>query len=191
MSNAAELRGPILRACFGEYEGTFASGVEANNKLDLERLPQRPALAARIAVEVGGLVSRYNPDLLVPVPNGANWLVDMISAARGIDRIVARKDPETKAVTIRNGDEICSQAHRLVVVEDVLNGGTNSGRVIEALDCPEKVVAVVGIWNRGDIVAQQQRFSEIAGHEVAVVAAVEEYIPPMLPTDSPLWDFAS
>lgn len=180
-----ELRRGILASCFDKYNGTYASGVAANNKLDLEALGYYLELEALAVNGLTELVRPYKPDLIVPVPDGANRLGRQIAMALGIDAMILRKDSVTKEITMKPGaEQIFAAAKRIVVVEDVLNQRTTTSRVLALPWIGERTQAVVGVWDRGDPAARPTL-------AVPVQSLVEEFIPAELPQDSEYWSYIS
>jgi hypothetical protein len=179
-----ELRDQILRVSFGRFNGKFAGGDEANNKLDLEQLQYIPDLRQKVASGVADLAKPYRPSLIIPIPNGANWLGGEVADLCGVKSLELRKDPETKEISLKDDESriTCMEAEEIVLVEDAITRFTSTRRALAIPHIAERAVAVVAIWNRG-------HFDERLGLGIDHHALVDEYIPPMLPKDSLLWDF--
>ena len=138
-------------------EVTFASGMTANNKLDMSKLfdqeGDRTGLHAVIAA-LGRTANRYKPDALWGVPTGGQ------SFARALGQVLRKPVIDLKkyqdytgARRFDYGAEITvgiSGCNRMVGIEDV---STTYGSVVGCLQLPElreatKAVAV--IWSRGE-----------------------------------------
>ncbi|MBA3758119.1 hypothetical protein H0X10_00610 [Candidatus Saccharibacteria bacterium] len=184
------MRERVLKTSFQRYDGSFASGKMANNKLELELIPKRnKALGYVIVTSIGNIAMSYKPQFVVAVPDGANWIAKGIAKQQEIPLIKLKKDPETKAISFRykTDQRRCSKAERGVLVEDAFNEFTNTRRVLEIPELDERIVAVLGIWDRG--------IHESAGGDrqelsLPTRALLTEHIPAVLPEDSELWKFA-
>ncbi|MGH7238161.1 MAG: hypothetical protein ACREGF_06510 [Candidatus Saccharimonadales bacterium] len=192
---ATSLREPILKACFQPGNLVFAGGEEANNKLELENLRHCPDLRSLVAARVGKLVREYNPDLIIPVPNGANWLGQDIARARGIGCVLLGKNAETKEIYYPSNiqKQIVEGSQSIVIIEDALNKLITTKKVLALPGIAEKCLAVAGIWRRGDLGLVLPRYLESAENEddyIPVQAVINEFIPAQLPDDSELWRYA-
>ena len=174
------VRQDILRHCFGPHDGPLASGKYADNKLDLEGIPNSRWLAVRVSALSRVRVLGYDvlPSLIVPVPNGANWLGWNIAMSIGVDTVTLDKDPETRAVSAQPDALGTIEEHKnILIVEDVVNELTTTRKVIDVVGI-ERVLGVFCIWDRGD---QDTR----PGIGAKVDALIQEHIPLTLPDDSP------
>ncbi|HSX30461.1 MAG TPA: hypothetical protein VLE99_00910 [Candidatus Saccharimonadales bacterium] len=179
------LRTGILRNCFGPYDGTHASGDWSNNKLDLELLENCRELAALAVTGLAQIIRPYKPDLLIPVPNGANWLARELRLRLGVDVMELSKDDETKQMSTKpNLEALYADTCRLVVVEDVPNSFTNTRNVL-ALPwiAARTVLAVVGVWDRGDAAMREPL-------PVPCKAVISEHIPRVLSAGAEYWRYA-
>lgn len=179
----ANIRRDILDFCFDRYDGTFAGGQEANNKLDLERIGHLPHLAAQIVSRLAEIIETFEPDLLVSTPKGADWLTVRTSWRLGTSALLLDKDPSTKEFAYRpTGRETVEKSQRLVIVDDALNRLTNTGKVFDLPGIADKAVAIGAIWDRNP-----GRETDLS---LPIGAVISEEIPDMLPDDSPLWEHA-
>jgi hypothetical protein len=180
-----DLRKGILEICFDSYEEpiSFASGEPANNKLDLERLSHNESLIGAVAVAaVTNLVRPHQPDLIVATPKGANWLARRVAWALGEKALLLEKDKISKEFSYgEHGQQSVEKSRRLVIVDDVLNHLTNTGKVYEMPGVAERTQAIIGVWDRNP-----DRVTDI---QVPVEAVIKEEIPAMLPDDSPYWGY--
>ncbi len=180
------LREEILATCLVSYNGYFHNGERANNKLDLDRLQlSNPALREKVIAGLGKMAMDFKPDFIVGVPNGANWLAEAVAIEIDVDCPVLEKSEDGRRMYFL--DEIerdyCINNFRGVVVEDV---STHLTSVRQTLAVPEigcRAVASIAVWDRG-------RDSERHGLEIPFVPLIKEHIPPILPADSLLWEFA-
>ncbi len=181
--NLAGLRKDILGLCFDRYDGTFADGQEANNKLDLELVKQLPSLAALVSYKMATMVVSHNPDLLVSTPKGADWLTRRVAGRLGVAALILNKNETTKEFTYsEDGEETVAQSDRLVIVDDVLNRLTNTGKVYALPGIAEHAVAIAGIWDRNP-----SRETKVP---IPTEAIIVEEIPDMLPASHSLWNHA-
>lgn len=185
MSN---LREELLTTGFGRYSGTFASGVEANNKLNLDGVQRNMRLRREVVAGIGQIIQDNNLEfgLVMPVPNGANWLGLEVASANNARYLPLRKagNRQISLISPQDQGEI-DVADKIVVVEDVPNGLTSVRRVLGLPGVMERTVAVLGVFDRGDP-SQREPLPE----HILLRSLVEEYIPPMLPDDSNLWKYA-
>lgn len=183
MNEIADLRRDILSFCFDRYDGTFAAGQQANNKLDLERIGHLPLLRARIVEHATQHIEQYEPDLLVSTPRGADWFVKSIAWRLGITALVLDKDESTKEFSYQaGGQQAVESSHRLMIGDDALNRLTNTGKVHELPGIAERALGVFAIWDRNPDRSQSL--------PLPIEAIITEEIPDMLPTDHELWEYA-
>lgn len=153
-SRYPDLRDPILDEFLYPHDGTFASGVPANNKLDLDGkrvISQDPRLFELIVRRLVVVVEEYEPDLIVPVPNGANLYAQRVARALGLGCrcVILSKDQSTRGIVVSSANqEVIDAAKSIVVLEDVANRFTNTRLLLDALAKP--VGAVVAVFDRGD-----------------------------------------
>ncbi|MGB4758491.1 MAG: hypothetical protein WBP26_00365 [Candidatus Saccharimonadales bacterium] len=173
----------ILQASFCRYDGPLANGENANNKLDLERIKDIPDLRQRVSGLVAEKVKLHRPQLIVPVPNGANWLGSDVAGLLDIEWLVLQKDIETKEISyFAGGLAVVQSIERLVVVEDVFRKFTNTNKVLALEGIGERAVAAEAIYDRNP-----NRIEDIGlPHD----ALVKQYIPTQLPAESSFWQFA-
>lgn len=184
------LRDRLLQVGFRRYEDSFASGLQANNKLDLsyEALHPHAELLAEVIQRLGELATEYQPDLIVPVPNGANGIGSNVAMKLNIEAACLIKNTwdTTQGIYYGNGSAQAINEHeRIILVEDVINGLTSTRRVMALPGITERLVSVIGIWDRGD---PQTRL--VLPRGVVLQAIIQEPIAPMLPESSKLWEYA-
>ena len=180
----------VLNHCFAPYEGTFAGGQEANNKLDIERLCLSPVLRARAASYVMDVIRKnvHMPDLLVAVPYGANWMVgDICRSIPGVSPLYLEKTQKngSKELTLLDeGEQALEDARTIGIVDDVLNRRTNTLMAYDLIgsEQSQKIVGIFGFWDRNP--AWDNHL------DIPVDAAIKHEIPDMLPPDSQLWRYA-
>jgi orotate phosphoribosyltransferase len=181
-----DLRERILRCCFERGKYDFAGGAQANNKLNMENLESHLALRAKAAVRVAELIRIQmpeKPELIIGVPNGGDWLAGDVAHLIGGHVLTLDKDSTTKEISFKpRGREILNLFKSAVIVDDVLNELTNTGKVYALPDMHEKVGGVFAIWDRNP-----GRTNNLG---ITTSAVFEETIPPVLPDDSPFFNFA-
>lgn len=179
MAMLHNLEDDILRHCFLAGEFQFANNETANNKLNLEIIENRPGIRSRVIARMAHMVTAHHPDLIIATPNGANWLASDISWQSGVGRLLLDKNNETGDFSyLPHGEAAVEKSQRIVIVEDVLNKLTNTGKVYRLPGVAERTEAVIGIWDRNP-----DRESTLP---VPVEALITHAIPNMLPEDSPL-----
>lgn len=181
---ADSVKEAILKTCFSKVDTTFAGGKRANNKLDLELILDNPTLRKRVGRSIAHLAQTYNPDLVVGVPDGANWLAGDIANYLGINQISLNKDPETKSISFASDKDalLCAGALRVLVAEDVFNEYTSTRKVLAIPQIGKRAVAAIGIWDRG-LEAERQPIV------IETKSLVSFHIPSQLPGDSGLWEY--
>lgn len=180
------VRERILTTCFDRYDGTFANGEVANNKLDGERAQYNHVLRPMIVRRMGKLVLRHKPGFVTAVPAGANWIARDVSEQYDLALVRLRRDPRKPGRIVFDSPkdkEICESHGRGVLIEDVINRFTNTHRVLQIPALKQRIVAEVAMWDRGP---KGDREEPDFPHE----ALIDEPIPALLQDDSPLWEFA-
>jgi hypothetical protein len=178
------MRDQILGTCFEPFDGHFASGEPANNKLNLEKLTDHEPLRHAVALALGRFVAGHNPDFVTAVPDGANWLAEDIAGLYALDFVKLRKDPAAKAIDFATpaDQDRCLQAESGVLVEDVFNSFTNTRKILGNFALHGRIQAAYAVWDRG---YDNQRPPLSVPHKALFKFA----IPPMLPDSSSLWRF--
>ncbi|MGC1177128.1 MAG: hypothetical protein WA843_03595 [Candidatus Saccharimonadales bacterium] len=188
------LREEVLQACFTRNDSgkPLAAGQPANNKLELENIESLSELRAVVVRKIGELVMPYDPEFVIGVPYGAIWIADAIAKEYGIEyapRLKARGTASGKQMQYDNefvdGEVIVRNLSRGVLVEDVFNHFTNTRRALAVPGLSEKIVGIVGIWDRG--VSHENRETPTQPYQ----ALVTEHIDEMLAETSELWRFAA
>ena len=177
------LREDFYRACFKPYEGKFASGKQANNKIDAEQVRTNPVLRDRVAQAVAQKAKQFNPDMLMAIPDGGNWLAIDVAWLLGCAVLLLHKDQQTKEFSYNFGDqEACSTSRRLVLVDDIFNDLTNVRKTLELPGVQERASGAVAIVDRGD---PHKRLPV----NLMIDAAIHDNIPPILPAKSAYWKY--
>ncbi len=181
---SAHLREAILKTCLKKCDTRFADGEQANNKLDLEEIADNPLLREQVGKQIALLAKKYNPDLVVGVPQGANWLAADVADYLKIQKVLLRKNPETKVVSFANEEDKirCEKSSRIVVIEDVFNKYTSTRRVLALLPASSQAVAAIAIWDRG----VENKREPLSVESKALIAF---HISAQLPEDSNLWKY--
>jgi hypothetical protein len=143
------LRNELIATCLVQEDYVQANGAQSNNKFVVERLQTKPELSRRVVGELGRLVTSFRPDLLLPVPDGANWLAEAVSLETEIDYGLLHKSDDGSIEALPDTREKLASAGTVVVIEDVLNRLTTTNKVLEIPGTADKVAAVVGVFDRG------------------------------------------
>lgn len=177
------LKSYVLGRCFGRDDKVFASGVRANNKIDIELLADDP-VGHRMVHALGGVIRRYRPDFLVPVPNGARWITAMLSEELSVPEVFLEKHND-RTIHYPNPEEMerVLGFRRGVVIEDLLNRYTNTRKVLALPGMAERIVAAAALMDRGDPAVREPL-------TIPAYALVSEPIPEQLPVDSVYWSYA-
>lgn len=182
------LREEILATCFSRYEGEFADGDQANNKLDMEKIYDNPELFEEVTLRLGQVAMEHDPEFIVGVPDGATRLADAVASYCGLfsahlRRTGSNKDKVEFKDNFLDGKVICGSLSRGVLVEDVFNKFTSTNRVLAVPELSERIVAVEAIWDRGSDPRSKP--------DVPARALIKEHVPSILPADSRFWGFAA
>lgn len=161
----------------GIQTGEFitASGDEANVKVELNVLDNSYFIRA---LTVGGLVDLakpYNPNLIVPMPTGADEIGQDVANIMNIDCAFLRwthKSPEHRklAHSTREDLEKIRHAGSIVLLDDVFRTGSTLRIAYDIPNIGEKTVAALSIWDRSDGMASEE-------FPVPVESIVKRYIP--------------
>ena len=179
-----ELRDEILNSCFAPYEGTFASGAPANNKLDMEHLLVGSNAYNTVVRSIGALATIYQPDFCVGVPDGGTGIAMHVANHMEIGWYPLMRsddDPSTIVFEYEEDEDHCQEKTRGLIVEDVFNRFTSTKRVLQIPPIALRAVVAVAVWDRG-MPAEREALS------IPTKAVIEEHIPAQLPGDSPLWE---
>jgi orotate phosphoribosyltransferase len=179
-----DLRTELLACTLVPNDQPLASGKFSNNKLDIERVEHTFMLRARVAAGMANLMKKYRPNAIVSTPRGADWIALECAWQLGKSVVFLDKNKETKEFSYRHeGERIVKAVDRLVIVDDVLNDLTSTGKVYRLPHMAERTQAIVGVWDRNP-----NRETTLP---VPIDALVSEEIPLQLPPDSPLWNIHS
>ncbi len=174
----------LLRAsfqeCFSAWQGTFAGGQPANNKFDAEKL-RYSTLRTPVARAVASVAMQYQPDMVVAIPNGANWLAIETAWRLGVAVLLLAKNPDTGEIAYQSGgQEQVEMAQRVVFIEDVPNRRTTTAKVLMLPGMAQRAVGEAAFLDRG-------MPDEKLALPISVSAVFTLPIPAILPHDSPLW----
>lgn len=182
----------LIYAGLSSGDVIYASGIAANNKLNLgsEELSLFPQLHYEVTHKLGGIVTGYSPDLLIPVPSGANGYARCIGDARNIDYILPPKfelwpEWKEKMMGLIEGHD------RIAIIEDIPTRLTSTERTIRELGIGERVVLIAALFDRGYPQHRNRlrRLGKIPRH-VPIIPLVRRPLPPVLDDSDPVWEFA-
>ena len=179
------LRNQLLSTCLKRYCGHFANGEQANNKIHIECIADHPELRETVVNQLGNLAISYEPDFVAGVPSGGNWLAKDIAARFGIECISLKRGDNLQRSMDFDTEldrEKCLQVNSGVLIEDLIRKFTNTRKVLAIPEIGERIVAEVAVFDRELDIGREDP-------GIPVRALVKEYIPPLLPDDSPLWEF--
>ena len=159
-------------------EFTSSSGELLNRKVELDILQQQNfqnrLLRSFIVGELATSIAAYGPDIIVPVPEGADHLGDGI--ARRLYLPVAYmewidKSPEQKRIRPRTQHhrELLQKAGRIALIDDVFRTGGNLLAIERTEEVAGKVVVAGEVWDRSENAAESMPFP--------VESIVHEHIP--------------
>jgi adenine/guanine phosphoribosyltransferase-like PRPP-binding protein len=173
------IRNELIATCLVQEDYRQANGAQSNNKFIVERMQTNPELMRRVVSELGWLATSLQPDLLLPAPDGANWLAEAISLETGIDFGLLHKSDDGTIEPLPDTREKLESADAVVIIEDVLNRLTTTKKVLSMPDTAGKVSAVIGVFDRGP--------TDRDPLSIPVQALLRLPVPDQLPTDDKLW----
>ncbi|HSW37721.1 MAG TPA: hypothetical protein VLG37_05150 [Candidatus Saccharimonadales bacterium] len=172
----------------------FASGKQANNKLDLEAAideGQPDDLQAAVLDPMKTLVERYDPDALWGVPSGGQSYASKIGAHLSIPVVRLKKkenSPGVKTYELEDPEEDGKRlraAKRLVGVEDAGSERTSLYGALylshpQLVELTIKTVGVALVWQRGLVI-------EARHLGVPVTSVIQEHIPNLIRRKHPFF----
>lgn len=182
MVNSAELREGILQKCFRREDTLFSSGETANNKINMELLVSNSDLTDEVVRRLGRLVSREAADFVVGVPNGANWLAELVADRTRMHLMLLHSDADKTISFEDSASRVLAERSGLrgVLVEDVFNRFTATRRVLDFEPVGANIVSAVSVWDRGDPSKRQDL-------EIPYASLITEHIPEHVLPESELW----
>lgn len=138
-------------------EFTFASGEQANNKLEMDRLflPENYRQLEKVTAALAKIAVGANPDLLCGVPSGGQDLAVIVGQILRVPVISIDKNealiPGEKNFhyTLEKDQQMVAAASRAVLIEDVTTSITSIGGVLKLDGLAEKTCRIVAVWRRG------------------------------------------
>lgn len=173
------IRDELIGTCLVPEAEQMSDGAIANNRLALERLDTKPELYRRVVRELGWLANSYEADLLLPVPDGANWLAEAVSLETGVDYGLLYKSDDGSYDCLPDTREKLAAADSVVIIGDVLNQLTATKKVLAIPGATDTARAVLGVFDRGP--HDRDRL------DIPVRALVRRPIPTQLANDDKLW----
>ncbi len=168
---------------FGEF--VFASGEEANNKLDAEALVEHTSQYVYVLSELGRIARQWEPKALVGVPRGGQRLASDLGLMLNLPVIELEKEDTTPGrKTFRYADErdkhLAATAGPIVALEDVTSEMTSLDGMLQLPELREHVVAVSAIWRRGRVETEREL-------GVPITWLIEEPLPNVIEADHPFY----
>jgi orotate phosphoribosyltransferase len=151
---------------------TTAAGVPANVKINLENVVE---LDYQLVAEIAGILAirlaLEKPDLIIPVPEGADIWAEESALHLGIDVVkmkwLDKKTGKLRTTGVTDINKI-RQSERIAVVDDVFTTGGSIKKVVSHRDIASKVVAAGVVWNRS---------KENPKMDFPVAAVIDSYVP--------------
>lgn len=190
-------REAVFQTCFEPFDGPLSAGDLADNKINAEKIYRRPLLYRQAVVRVAELVRQYykelqqesdierplKPDLIIPVPNGANILAHGIGRLLGVEVLNLDKDLVDKSFSFRrNGGAIVSEAKEIVIVDDVLRRLKNVRKAYVLPGVEPRTTAAFGLVDRKP---ERVFLPDDPLASLPTRAVIAESIPEILPASSP------
>jgi len=180
-----DLKEAILQTCFERFDGQFAAGDRANNRVNLDRLAKNEELKNYCIKQLGSLAIAYQAEFVTAVPDGANWIARNVSERFGLPLVELFKYPDTGQIDFRTkeDEEITHDLACGALFEDVARTFHSLQKVLALDPLDEKVIVIGSIFDRGNPATRNSL-------QVPHIPLVREYIPPLLPKNSDYWKYA-
>lgn len=181
----------LLSLGFSRWEGNFANGEPANNKLSLDHdmLKQDPKLYTMVVRRMCELAEPYRPSFFIGVPQGATGIAKAVAQEYGAHLLSPtpeiKKDYATKTMSYANtqSSRIVRCSGNGVLVEDVFRTGSSTEKALALPYMAGKIIAGVCVFDR-----------RISGNcldlPIEVHSVAQEPIPTMLKEESELWQYS-
>ena len=190
----SELREQLLQIGLTRFDGYFAGGQPANNKLNLDgdMLNNHPAIREAVVESLADLTEPYDPEFVAGVPRGATLLAGWVAYELSV-----RKDKNVYIVELakdsdgmRYANEVEENTARClergVLIEDVFNIGSSTLQALQVDGLAEKVQLVATVFDRGK--PSWRKHNHV---EQPVLHVVGRPIRPKLWRYSRLWRYVS
>ncbi len=176
---------------FDRWDGEFANGESANNKLSIDHyvLKKDPELYRRVVRRMCELAEPYRPTFFIGVPNGATGIAATVAQEYGAHLLnptpKLEKDDNTKVMSYADWDSsrIVRSCGTGIIIDDVFRTGSSIEKALALPHMAGKIMAGICVFDRS--VPDNRLELPIQIHAVA-----QEPIPIMLSEDSALWRFA-
>ncbi len=138
----------------------FANGGHSEVKLEMDKLRDSPAELQEVLALLGKLGKSLNPDVVLGVPSGGQWLADELAQLRMISApvVALERIPGGEKQDFRFRSELdqmlALRARRLVIFEDVVSTMSSIAGVVRLLDPVMQDIHSVAIWRRGVLLPQ-------------------------------------
>ncbi len=188
---ATELGEQLLQIGFRDFEGEFADGQEANNRVELDSavLAQHPLIRDVVVSGLADLAEQYRPSFnqpqfIVGVPDGATdlagWVAYELSTKYDREIYVAQLEKTEDGFFFKTpvDEDTVNKCTSGLIVEDTLNRRSSTRKVLWLPGMHGKILAVLAELDRG--VEGDYEELDIPVHPLAKIA-----IPAMLEPDSP------
>jgi orotate phosphoribosyltransferase len=180
----------LMEVGFQRYEGELASGVEANNKVDLsyQVLHRHSGLLRMISAGIAEIVEPYDVQFVVGVPSGAAGLARH-EVTQDIDGwpvylVKNRRNGKFEYPKGTPDEYVVNHLERGALIDDVVTtGGSLKKTLDEVPGLKERIVVASAVLLRGNA-------DELAPLGVPFQPLSEKYIAPVLPDDSEMWHYA-
>ncbi|MDZ7744677.1 MAG: phosphoribosyltransferase [Candidatus Saccharibacteria bacterium] len=172
----SELKREILDARVLEAgEMVAANGQLIGQKLEFDNVDQHSDLFYKIVAGLVELASSHDPDILIPVPEGANAYVKAMSEQMGNLEFVQLRKPEVETEPFalqsqRIGQLILRNKEKPFLVDDVFRTGSQLKRVMAMPEMQGKEIAAGVIWRRDDP-------DQTKRNTLKVYSLIHEYVP--------------
>lgn len=158
-----------------EEEFVTAAGNLANRKVELDVLEKSHLVKALVTSALVDLMMPYEPDLIVPIPTGADSLGELTADRLGIECAHLKWTEKThgyrKLIHRTHADLLnIRNAGRIMLIDDVFTTGSSLLAAFNRPNIGEKTVGSAVVWDRSDVMARQN-------FPMPLESIVEKYIP--------------
>jgi orotate phosphoribosyltransferase len=161
----------------GEFY-TATDGIPFNTKVNLDVMYEDPELFEDISATIAKRLKKHKPEIVIPVPDGANRLGKKIGEILAVEAVIIRwaNKEYGNLGYLSTADCLKVQdAGSVAIVEDVSRTDTSMSKVANLIMMTDKRKSLVGavVWDRDPLAQKNSYFP------------VERYINRYVPLNSP------
>lgn len=130
----------------GEY--TLASGAAATRKLNWDNISRDSDTYWDVVHEMGELVSGFDPDVIVPVPEGANELGTDVGDFLNLPVVYLGREANSRRIFVDDDTrQMLDEYDQAMLIDDIFTTGSSLLRATRAIH-RGRVAGAAVIWDR-------------------------------------------